>query len=504
MLSKLATVAFQGIDAVDISVEVQIASGLPSFVIVGLPDKSIAESKERIRASFSHLGLSLPPRRIIVNLAPSDLQKEGAHYDLPIALGILAALNIFDAAQLQEFIILGSLSLDAQLAPVAGILPAALRASTTQRGLICPLANRNEALWAGEHLHLLAAPNLLSLVNHFKGTEPLPETPLHVLEPSTAEASSLGDMADVRGQALLKRVFEIAAVGRHNILMLGPPGTGKSMMAQRMVSILPPLSAEESIETTMIYSLAGMLTEQGLVTQRPFRAPHHSASLVSLVGGGFRAKPGEISLAHNGVLFLDELPEFSRPTLEALRQPLESHLVTIARANQHVTYPAKIQLLAAMNPCRCGYFGQPGQECSRAPRCAADYQAKISGPLLDRFDLRVYVQPVPVEDFLPKARHPVDSSATIRKRVLVATLFRTERLQKNSSSLESLETLPDETQTCLRQLTTTHRLSARGYTRLLSVARSIADLAQSECIQQEHLMEAIHYRLAMANNGQLG
>lgn len=495
MLSKLATVAFCGIDAVDISVEVQIASGLPSFVIVGLPDKSIAESKERIKASFSHLCLGLPPRRIIVNLAPSDLQKEGAHYDLPIALGILAALNHFDAAQLQEYIILGSLSLDAKVAPVAGVLPAALRASMTDRGLICPLDNQNEAFWAGDSLNLLAAPDLLSLINHFKGVAPLPRPrrpDLASLEPPIA---SLGDMSEVRGQAVLKRVFEIAAVGRHNVLMLGPPGTGKSMMAQRMVGLLPPLSPEESIETTMIYSVAGMLSEQGLIRQRPFRAPHHSASLISLVGGGYRAKPGEISLAHNGILFLDELPEFTRATLEALRQPLETQTVTIARANQHVTYPAKIQLIAAMNPCRCGYFGQTGQECSRAPRCAADYQSKISGPLLDRFDLRVYVPPVPIDDFLPQNKHPVESSEVIRARVEAALAFRAERLKNGDPISEEAERLPQATQDCLRNLTHSHNLSARGYTRLLSVARSIADLAASEPIQTEHLQEAIHYRL---------
>lgn len=498
VLSKLSTIAFRGIDAVDISVEVQIASGLPTFVIVGLPDKSIAESKERIRASFSHIGLSLPPRRIIVNLAPSDLQKEGAHYDLPIALGILSAVGVFDATQLQEYIILGSLSLDAKIAPVAGILPAAIRASSTQRGLICPYDNQNEALWAGKDLRLLASPDLLALVNHFKGTDFLPVPQLPPIDTTALSASkNFGDMADVKGQAVLKRVFEIAAVGRHNVLMLGPPGAGKSMMAQRMVSILPRLSAEESIETTMIYSLAGMLPEQGLVAQRPYRAPHHSASLVSLVGGGLRAKPGEISLAHNGVLFLDELPEFSRPTLEALRQPLENHTVTIARANQHVTYPANIQLIAAMNPCRCGYFGQAGHECARAPRCAEDYQSKISGPLLDRFDLRIYVPPVPVEDFLPAATRPAESSETIRARVEAAVNFRQQRLDSTHDDIGSLD---EEVQACLRHITSTKNLSARGYTRLLSVSRSLADLEASPNVQKHHIQEAIHYRLSAAQN----
>ncbi|MDR1207915.1 MAG: YifB family Mg chelatase-like AAA ATPase [Holosporales bacterium] len=487
MLSKLSTVAFNGIETKDVSVEVQIASGLPNFVIVGLPDKSIAESKERIRASFSHVGLTLPPRRIIVNLAPSDLQKEGAHYDLPIALGILAALDAFDKNQLQEYVIIGGLSLDALIAPVIGVLAAALMASSTSRGLICPSANSNEASWAGNHLHVLAAPDLVSLVSHFKGDTQLANpTPPSI---KAISASNCGDMQDVRGQSLLKRAFEIAAVGHHNILMIGPPGAGKSMISQRLMGILPPLSPNEAIETTMIYSLAGMLPDEGLMAQRPFRAPHHSASLVALIGGGIHAKPGEVSLSHNGVLFLDELPEFSRTALESLRQPLESNVITVSRANQHVTYPAKIQLVAAMNPCRCGYYGVTQKECSRAPRCASDYQSKISGPLFDRFDLVIYVPQVSVDDLLPRKQAlPVDTSADIQQRVISALEFR-QNLPKN----EREQLLPD-TQTCVRIFAEKRDLSARSCTRLLKVALSIASLDRSEEIKEHHVEEAIHYR----------
>lgn len=496
MLSKLSTVAFNGIETQEISVEVQIASGLPNFIIVGLPDKAVAESKERIRASFFHMGFSLPQRRIIVNLAPADIPKEGAHYDLPIAMGILAALNVFEASQLQEYIILGGLSLDALVAPVTGVLPTALYASSTQRGLICPAQNRNEAYWAGTALRVLAAPNLLSLVNHFKGEALLgtdicaPEAPLAPESPV-----AFGDMSEIKGQNMLKRVCEIAAAGRHNMLMVGPPGAGKSMIAQRMMTILPPLEPKESIEVTMIYSVAGLLPENGLMMQRPFRAPHHSASLVSLVGGGARAKPGEISLADHGILFLDELPEFARPTLEALRQPLETGDITIARANQHVTYPAHIQLIAAMNPCRCGYFGVLAKECARAPRCAKDYQTKISGPLLDRFDLVVYVPQVPVQDLITASHTaPGESSAVIRQRVLKAVEY------KNGLALPphpKMETLSEESQNALRMAVEKLQLSARGCHRVLNVAQTIACLESRASILPHHITEALQYRYSL-------
>lgn len=497
MLSKLSTVAFNGIEVQEISVEVQIASGLPNFIIVGLPDKAVAESKERIRASFFHLGLSLPQRRIIVNLAPADIQKEGAHYDLPIAMGILAALEIFDKAQLQEYIILGGLSLDALIAPVAGVLPAAIFASSTHRGLICPGKNKNEAFWAGKDVNVLAAPNLLALVNHFKGEEILVSANVSDPVPTTPDLNHhFGDMRDVRGQTVLKRVFEIAAAGKHNVLMVGPPGAGKSMIAQRIMGILPPLTPSEAIEVTMIYSIAGMLPENGLMANRPFRAPHHSSSLIALVGGGGRVKPGEISLAHRGVLFLDELPEFARPTLEALRQPLETGNITIARANQHITYPADIQLIAAMNPCRCGYYGMVEKECSRAPKCARDYQSKISGPLLDRFDLVVYVPPVPVEDLIVSASgkaKEVESSADIQKRVLAAV----ELKKQKQNILPKIEDLSSETQKFLRAAIEKMQISARGCYRIINVAQTIAYLSGEKHIASHHLAESLQYRYSL-------
>lgn len=494
MLSKLTTVAFRGIEATEVSVEVQIASGLPSFVIVGLPDKSIAESKERIRASFAHLSLALPSRRIIVNLAPADLQKEGAHYDLPIALGILGALGTLPQEALKAFVVMGGLSLDALVAPVVGVLPAALLASSLGRGLICPAANKQEALWAGEQLPVLAPVNLLALINHFKGVDMM--TPAHMaptLKKAEANALPFGDMKEVRGQAVLKRAFEIAAAGRHNLLMVGPPGAGKSMIAQRLMGILPPPTPQEMIETTQIYSLAGQLREDGLITARPFRAPHHSASLVALVGGGLKAKPGEVSLAHNGVLFLDELPEFSRAALEALRQPLESHTITVARANEHITYPARIQLVAAMNPCRCGSFGLPGKECSRAPRCAFDYQSKLSGPLLDRFDLTLFVPPVPVEDLLRPAAHPPEDSATIAARVAQAAAFHASL----EGTEDQQENLLSGTRLSLYAFAEERDLSARSCTRLLRVARTIADLDGERQIRERHIKEAIQYRYSL-------
>lgn len=495
MLSKLTTVAFNGIETQEVSVEVQISSGLPNFTIVGLPDKAIAESKERIRASFFHIGLSLPQRRIIVNLAPADVQKEGAHYDLPIALGIMSALNVFEKEQLQEYIILGGLSLDAIIAPVIGVLPAAVFAQSINKSLICPLKNQNEAVWAGQDLHIIPAPDLVSLVNHFKGESILQNPDMQNIKIDSINNDYYGDMSEIKGQSILKRAMEIAAVGNHNVLMIGPPGAGKSMISQRLMSILPKLTSKEAIEVTMIYSIAGMLPEQGLMVNRPFRSPHHSASLVSLVGGGAKAKPGEISLAHNGVLFLDELPEFSRPTLEALRQPLETGNITITRANQHVTYPANIQLIAAMNPCRCGYYGTPQRECSRAPKCAQEYQSKISGPLLDRFDIIIYVPQVPIDDLLPssKIKNEVETSETIRKRIISAIDFKYENSEYIFEN-QKIEKLDENSQKFLREFAAKNQISARSCHRILNVARTIATMSKSKDINMEHLLEAINYR----------
>jgi len=410
MVARVNTVAFQGVDVVDVDVQVHMGAGLPAFQIVGLPDKAVAESRERVKSALEALGLGLPPKRITVNLAPADLAKEGSHFDLPIALGLLAAMGVLPGDELEGYLALGELALDGRLSAVAGVLPAALHALAQDRGLVCPAPQGGEAAWA-DGIEVLAPQSLLAFVNHFKGTQVLSPP-----EPALQQEQTNGlDLNDIKGQETAKRALEVAAAGAHNLLMIGPPGAGKSMLAQRLPGILPPLTPAEALEVSMIHSVAGELEGGRLLRQRPFRDPHHSASLPALVGGGIKAKPGEVSLAHLGVLFLDELPEFSRASLEALRQPLETGRVAIARANAHVTYPARVQLVAAMNPCRCGYLDDPAQACSRAPRCAQDYQAKISGPLYDRIDLQIEVPAVSAGDLsLPP---PTEGSADVAARV---------------------------------------------------------------------------------------
>ena len=376
LVARVHTVAFQGIEVRPVDVQVQVTGGLPAFTVVGLADKAVGESRERVRGALAAIGLALPPKRITVNLAPADLPKEGSHYDLPIALGLLVAMGVLPADEIAGFSALGELALDGSITAVTGVLPAALGAAAEGRGIICPFACGGEAAWAGT-TEVLAPPSLLSLVNHFKGTQVLSAPEARLAE---AEGSFL-DLRDIKGQETAKRALEIAAAGGHNLLMIGPPGAGKSMLAARLPGLLPPLDASEALEVSMIASVAGQLAGGRLTRQRPFRNPHHSASMASLTGGGLRAKPGEVSLAHLGVLFLDELPEFQRAALESLRQPLESGKAVVARANAHVTYPARVQLVAAMNPCRCGHLDDASLACSRAPRCAADYQSRISGQL---------------------------------------------------------------------------------------------------------------------------
>ena len=409
MAARVNTVAFLGFQVLDVDVQVHISTGLPAFTVVGLPDKAVAESRERVRAALNSMGLALPPKRIIVNLAPADVVKEGSHFDLPIGLGLLAAMGVLPMDEIAGYMALGELALDGALTPVAGVLPAAIHANGRELGLVCPAAQGGEAAWAGE-IEVLAPLNLLALINHFKGTQVLSPPEPRVV----ADEADYPDMRDIKGQESAKRGIEIAAAGGHNVLMVGPPGAGKSMLAARLPGLLPPLDPSEALEVSMIHSLSGGIAAGGLVRRRPFRDPHHSASLAALVGGGFRARPGEVSLAHLGVLFLDELPEFQRPALEALRQPLETGRTTVARANAHVTYPARVQLVAAMNPCRCGYLDDPAQACSRAPRCAAEYQSKISGPLFDRIDLHVEVPAVNPADMSvpPPAEGSADRKST--------------------------------------------------------------------------------------------
>ena len=500
LVARVSTVAFQGIEVVPVDAQVHIAGGGPLFMLVGLPDKAVGESRERVRAALEALGLALPPMRITVNLAPADLLKEGSHFDLPIALGLLIAMDVLSADDVAPYLALGELGLDGRLAPVAGALPAAIGAVEMSRGIICPAANGGEAAWAHE-LDVLAPPNLLALVNHFKGRQILsPPKPAPV-----EELGALFDLRDIKGQESGKRALEVAAAGGHNLLMVGPPGSGKSMLASRLPGILPPLSPTEALEVGMIHSVAGLLEGGKLLRQRPFRDPHHSASVPALVGGGLRARPGEISLAHHGVLFLDELPEFPRVALESLRQPLESGRAVIARANTHVTYPARVQLIAAMNPCRCGYLDDPAQGCGRAPRCAVDYQGRLSGPLLDRIDLHVDVPRVDVADLaLPP---PAEGSADVARRVAHARDIQARRYEQlapgagvrlnavaDGKLLEEVATPEDAGRKLLTDAAERLRLSARGYHRVLRVARTLADMDGADRIARIHIAEALSYR----------
>jgi magnesium chelatase family protein len=499
MVSRVTTVAFQGIEAVPVDVQVHVGPGMVAFTIVGLPDKAVAESRERVRAALSASGLALPAKRVTVNLAPADLPKEGSHYDLPIALGVMAAIGAIPAEFLENYVILGELALDGTLAPVAGVLPAAMSANALEKGLICPFECGGEAAWADGEMDILAPRSLIQLANHFKGTQVL-SRPAAKLR---GDPVGIPDLADVKGQESAKRALEIAAAGGHNLLMVGPPGSGKSMLASRLPSILPPLTPRELLEVSMIASLAGELADGKLSDRRPFRAPHHSASMAALVGGGLRAKPGEVSLAHNGVLFLDELPEFNPQVLDSLRQPLETGKAIIARANHRVTYPARIQMVAAMNPCRCGHAGEPGHQCRRGERCVTEYQARISGPFLDRIDLRIEVPAVTAADLIGPAES--EPSSEVAKRVLVARKLQEQRFfdlgvaartnaQAPASVVEKMAQPDDKGLAFLREAAETLQLSARGYHRVLKLARTLADLDGLEIVARIHLAEALSYR----------
>lgn len=492
--ARIRSFAFSGIEARPVWVEVQVASGLPAFLVVGLPDKAVGEARERVRAALTSIGLALPTKRILINLVPADLPKEGSHFDLPIALALLAAMGVVPAEEAGRYAAMGELSLDGRINPVSGVLSAALEASALGLGLVCPARQGEEALCGGD-IAILAAPTLLALINHFNGMQPLPSP---VFTPrSPAPEQNVPDLADVRGMETGRRALEIAAAGGHSLLLSGPPGAGKSMLAARLVGLLPDLTPRESLEVSRIYSAAGLLAEGRPLFRPPYRDPHHSASLPALVGGGSRARPGEISLADQGVLFLDELPEFSRAALEALRQPLETGRVTIARAAAHVAYPARFQLVAAMNPCRCGYLGDATRECGKAPRCGQDYAARLSGPLLDRIDLHVGMQPYEPLGYMRDAVG--ETTAQVRERVEAARDMQNQRQDGRKNAEISIEQtgLAGDAAQLAQSVAEKFRFSARGYTRLARVARTVADLAGSVEIQPGHVAEAATFRVRL-------
>jgi magnesium chelatase family protein len=501
MAARVVSVAFEGVEARRVDVEVQAVGGQAAFVVVGLADKAVGEARERVRAAFAGLGLALPPHRLVANLAPADLPKEGNHYDLPIALALMAAMGVIPQDALDGWAAIGELNLNGEIAPVAGALPAAVAAGAMGLGLICPEACGPEAAWAGETA-ILAPRSLISLVNHFRGHQILGQPkPGPMLETASGP-----DLRDVKGQENANRALEIAAAGGHNLLYLGPPGSGKSMLAQRLPGLLPPLSAAELLETSMIHSIAGLIARGALTRARPFRAPHHSASMAALTGGGLRVKPGEVSLAHNGVLFLDELPEFSAQALDSLRQPLESGEVIVARANAHVRYPAKVQLVAAMNPCRCGVGGLGRGSCGKAPRCQQSYQARVSGPLLDRIDLTVEVPAVTAADLsLPP---PAEGTAEIAARVAAARDLASDRASRGEAGapalnaradgawLQTIADLDPPAKALMAKAAEAGAVTARGWTRTLRLARTIADLEGCGAVRRVHVAEALIYRRA--------
>ena len=503
MLVKTYGSAILGVNALTVTVEVSVGEGV-GFFMVGLPDNAVKESAQRISSAFEESGFRIPGKRIIVNLAPADLKKEGTAYDLTIAIGVLGAIGAVKPDELERYVIMGELGLDGTLRPIKGVLPIAIEARKQQyKGIIVPAENAREAAIVN-NLEVYGATSLKEVADFLNGECTIEQT---VMDTRAEFARSLNsyeyDFADVKGQACVKRCLEIAAAGGHNAIMIGPPGSGKTMLAKRMPGILPPLTLSESLETTQIHSVAGLMRkEDALIAVRPFRAPHHTISDVALVGGGTNPKPGEISLAHNGVLFLDELPEFKRTVLEVLRQPMEERRVTISRAKLTIDYPAAFMLIAAMNPCPCGYYNHPTIECTCPPGSVKRYLNKVSGPLMDRIDIHIEVTPVPVSQLNKEEK--AESSAAIRERVVAARAIQTARFagnvgvhcnaQMGSKLTRQYCALTDECRNIMEMAMNRLGLSARAYDRILRVARTIADLEAVPDINPDHLKEAITYR----------
>ena len=503
MLVKAYGAAVTGIDAIVVTIEVSVDKGIGTF-LVGLPDTSVKESNERIKSALKECGYEFPHRQVVVNLAPADIKKEGAAYDLPLALSIIAADGKMKCDDIGQYMIMGELSLDGSIQPIKGVLPMAIMAREAGfKGFIVPKNNAKEAAVVN-NLEVYGADNILEVINHFNGTIPLEQVIVNTREEFfKAGAQYDYDFSEVKGQENVKRALEVACAGGHNILMVGSPGSGKSMMAKRLPSILPPLTLAESLETTKIHSVAGRLKRGStLMTQRPFRAPHHTISPVALVGGGTNPTPGEISLAHNGILFLDEFPEFGKSVLEVLRQPLEDRHITISRAKYTIDYPTSFMLVASMNPCPCGYYTHPTKPCTCAPGAVQKYLNRISGPLLDRIDLQIEIYPVPFDEM--SSQVPAESSASIRERVIKAREIQNQRFkdfkgihcnaQMTPKLLKTFATPDAEGSAKLRDAIVRLDMSARAYDRILKVARTIADLDGCAQVESRHLAEAIGYR----------
>ncbi|MDR0449542.1 MAG: YifB family Mg chelatase-like AAA ATPase [Rickettsiales bacterium] len=502
MTAHINSIVFNGLTITRVAVQAQISPGLPKFSIVGLADRAVKEASARIEGALAAINLGLPAKKLTINLAPADLEKSGAHFDLPILCAVLDAMGVLPGDALAKYVIMGEIGLDGSVQRTNGVLPASIWAADKGLGIICPGAQGSEAKWSGLG-DILAPRHVMDLINHFKNNQVMPDAD-EVSGRAALAGDDTKDMSEIKGQAAAKRALEIAAAGGHAMLMVGPPGAGKSMLASRLGTILPPMTPREVLDASVIYSVAGLLRGGGLVSARPFRSVHHTASQIALSGGGSNAKPGEISLAHNGVLFLDELPEFQRGALEILRQPMETGEITISRAKKNATYPAKFQLVAAMNPCPCGHLGNAALSCSKAPRCAEAYQAKISGPLMDRIDLHIEVDAVNPWD-LGKMDAAEETSAQIRERTIAARnrqiarsmkLFGREVLNArlDGRELEAAARLEPELREFLNSSAEKMSLSARGYNRVLRIARTIADLRAADEIEMGDLAEALSYR----------